>query len=168
MRPHADRVGQHGQVIAKAVGEGARQKFELGCPTFVVARRFEVQIEQPTPAVGTLEPASHRPLEKGDLAGDLLKGEAVISQLRDRISLGDLWKQPSDCQQRPPAVNAAMPVEASVEDRVKDTRRREILVCSQHLVQLVRIFLAHVAERDPRQVGGKVGVESGHRRNPAM
>ncbi len=62
-------------------------------------------------------------------------------------------------------MDAAVPVEAPEEDRVKHARRLCILIVQQDMVELVRIFLCDVAERDPRKSLGKLLVQS--HRNPA-
>jgi hypothetical protein len=49
---------------------------------------------------------------------------------------------------------ATVPVEAAKEDRVKLARRTEVFVAKEHMVELLRIFLAHMAQRDPREPDG--------------
>ena len=66
-------------------------------------------------------------------------------------------------QQRPPAMHAAMPVEAAEEDRVEHARRQRIAVACQDMVELVRIFLRHMAKRDAGESCGEILVE--HHRN---
>ena len=53
-----------------------------------------------------------------------------------------------------------MPVEASEEDRVQDVRRKRVLVRPEHMVELVRIFLPHMAERDPGEARRRVRIEA--------
>lgn len=65
-------------------------------------------------------------------------------------------------------MDAAVPVEASIENRVKHARRYRVGITQEHVIKLVRIFLAHVIERDPRHVRGEFGDELRHRRNPAI
>ena len=67
MRADADRIGEHREIAAQPLGEGARQRLELCAPRIVVPRRFEVQVQQPRPAIGPLEPATERPVEIGEL-----------------------------------------------------------------------------------------------------
>ena len=74
-------------------------------------------------------------------------------------ALPDIREQPPQRQQGPPAVDAAVPVETAEEDRVERARRQRVLVADQHMIELVRIFLRHMAERDARDARGEVGVE---------
>jgi hypothetical protein len=162
VRTDADRVSQDREIVAEPLRERTRKRLERISPWFGVARRFQVKSEQPCLAVGPLETAAERPLEIAEFAGDLLLREAIRCQIGDRVALGDRREQPPHGQQRPPAVDAAMPVEAAVEDWVKLPRRQRIVVAEQHVVELVRIFLPHMTERYPRHVRSQVGVQCAH------
>ncbi len=55
-------------------------------------------------------------------------------------------------------MNAAVPVETSEEDRMKSARRERVLIANQNMVELMRIFFRHMAERDARHLGSGGGV----------
>ena len=91
-----------------------------------------------------------RPVEIGQLGGDLLRREGRIRQRVDRARLDHVRIHPPQRQQRPPAVDTAVPVEAAEEDRVEIARSARILIARQHMIELVRIFARDVTQRDPR------------------
>ena len=64
---------------------------------------------------------------------------------------------PSAC-----AMDAAVPVEASEKDGMELAGWSEILVAEEHLVELLRIFPGHVAERDPSHLRCGVEVQRDH------
>ena len=77
MRADADRIGQHWQ-DSRAAARRRRGPAARAAPPrpVVVPRRLEVQVEQPGPAIGPLEPGRQRPVEIGELGRDLAGGEA--------------------------------------------------------------------------------------------
>src|SRR3954447_5417713 len=133
-----------------------------------MAGRFEVQLEQPPPAVRPLEPAAQRPIEIGELGSVFFVSECLIREGRDRVRLLNLREQSPQRQQGPPAVDAAVPIEAAEEDRVELAWREHVLIAGKHMIELVRIFARDVAEGDACDARSKCGIELGHRWNPAM
>jgi hypothetical protein len=79
--------------------------------------------------------------------------------LFDRFDFFHMRKQSPKRQQRPPPVDAAVPIETAKEDRVKLSWRKRVLNAEEHMVELVRIFFRDVPQRDPRQVRGKTCVQ---------
>src|SRR5690348_6346770 len=128
MRADADRIGEDLKVAAQPLGKGASEGFELASPWIAVPRRFELQLKEPCPAVRPLEAAAEGAIEIGELCADILAGEGLVRELRDRRGFLDVRKQPPQRQQRPPAVDAAVPVETAVKDRVKHARRQRVRV----------------------------------------
>ena len=63
-------------------------------------------------------------------------------------------------------MDAAVPVETAVEDRVERPGPERIGVARQHMIELVRIFAAHMAERDPGHLRSH-GLIEPHSMNPA-
>ena len=132
----------------KPLGEGAGQQLELVSPQMVIMpRRFEVEIEQPAPAIGPLEPGRRWPVEIGKLRRHLAGRETEIGQLRDALGVAIFRGETAQGEQGPPAVDAAVPVEAAVEDRVQRAGAEQILVPADHMVELVRIFAGDMAKR---------------------
>src|ERR1043165_3667379 len=145
MRPRADRVGEDLKVIAKAIRECSCERFQFPAPaTLLVSHRFEMQIEQPGPAVRSLETTAQRPVEIDEFGADLLRGEGLVRELRNLF----VRIEPVQRQQRPPAMDTAMPVEASVEDRMKRAGSLCVRVAFKNMVELVRIFLGHMPKSD--------------------
>src|SRR5690606_3050730 len=122
--------------------ESARKRLELAGPVPVgVSGRFQMQVEQPRPAIGPLEPCRERPGQISALHGNFFGGECAVREALDLEGFGAIAIQPPNRQQRPPAVNATMPVETAEEDGVKLSRWPCILVAAKHVIELVRIFL---------------------------
>jgi hypothetical protein len=156
----ADRIGQLAKIGAQSLCEGTGQRLQLGGPAAIVMTRgFQVKVEQPAPAVGPFEPGRERPVEIGKLGRYLFGGEAVVCQIGNGRSFFDPWKQSPQSQQRPPAMDAAVPVEAAVEDRMELARRPSVLIAEQHMVELVRIFLGDVAQRDAGELARQLSIE---------
>ncbi len=161
MRAHPDRIGHHAEVGVQATGECTRERLQrFGPARIVVARGLEVKLQQPGPAVRPLEPPAQRPVQIGQLNAHLLRREAAVGELLDRPRFVRIREQPPQRQQRPPAVHAAVPVEAAEEDRVQHMRRQRILVRPEHMVELVRIFLPHMAERDAGEACRRICIEA--------
>jgi len=162
-----DRVRHDVEIGAKALRKDGRQRLQLIAPAFVVPGRLEMKLEQPGPTVRPLEASARGPVEIGKLGAHLLGRETAVRQLGDRRRFIHLREQSSKREQGPPAVDAAVPVEAAKEDRVKRAGRQSIRVTVQHMIELVRIFLGHMAEGDCRHPRGEPGIEPSHRRKPA-
>src|SRR5881628_1514842 len=112
MGPDANGIGQDREIIAKPRSERASQRLQLFPPAFFMARSFEVQIEQPSPAIRPLEPAAQRPAEISEFGANLFAGKCLVGQPRDAVPFLDMREQPPQGEQRPPAVDATVPVEA--------------------------------------------------------
>src|SRR4029079_15236077 len=136
------------QMLVKTSSEGTCERLEIGAPGCGVPSGFEVEVKQPGPAVRPLEPAAQRTIEIGALRLYLLRGEAIVRDANDRVGFGNIGKQAPQRQQRPPSVDAAVPIEAAEEDRMQHSRRLRVRVAFQHMIELVRIFSGDVAERD--------------------
>jgi hypothetical protein len=124
-----------------------------------VPGRFKVQVQQPCPTVGPLEPGGSRPIEIGELGSDFFRREAGVGELGDGRRFGHVGEQSAQGEQGPPAVDAAVPVEASEKDRVELARRAQVQVAVEDMVELVRIFARDMAERDAREPRGELRVE---------
>ena len=111
-----------------------------------MALRLGVEREQPGPAIGPLEPAGIGAVEIGELAGDLARRQHLVDQRLDPRAGRQVGEKPGDAQQQPPAVDAAVPVEAAEEDRMKRARPGNVLRPVQDMVELVRIFAADMAD----------------------
>ena len=167
MRSDADRIGHHVQIAGQPVGEGLRERFKAAAPRLLVPRRFQVQLEQPGPAVWPFEATARRLVEVGKLGLDFLAREALVCELRYCVRLGNVGEEPSQGQQRPPAMDAAMPIETAEENRMEHPRRARVHIALKHVIELVRIFLRHMAERDCGHPRRELGIELCHKWNPA-
>ena len=134
------------------VGQGAQQQFPRR------AAQGVLQGQQPGPAVGALEPSAQRTVEIGELAGDLFGSERLVREPRNLFARIESVER----QQGPPAVDAAVPVEAAEKDRVERAWRTQILVAEQDMVELVRKFPGHMAKRDPGEARAE-GLVEDHR-----
>src|SRR6185312_1346219 len=168
MRADADRIGQDLEIPTQPSGESPSERLDFRAPMLFVPRRFQVELEQPRPAVGTLEPPARRAVQISEFNPHLLRREAPVRQLLDRPGFRNGREQAAQGQERPPAVHAAVPVEAAEEDRVQDTRRQRVRIGGQHMIELVRIFPGHMTKSDLRQLRCKRRIESRHKWNPAM
>ena len=57
MRPDPYRIGQFGQIGPEPLGKSVSQGLQLGCPGYgLVPRSLKMQIQQPAPAIGPLDP----------------------------------------------------------------------------------------------------------------
>ncbi len=74
-----------------------------------------------------------------------------VDEGADSLCLRDAWEQPIEVRQEPVPVDAGVPVEAPVEDRVERARPMEIGVAAEDVVGLVRVLVRHVTKRDARQ-----------------
>ena len=162
MSADANRVGQNLKIMAQASGEFIGERLEIRTPCRPMPSRFEMQVEQPPPALGPLESAAELAAEIVELDPKLVRRERRVRKIRDPL----VWVKPVQRQQAPPAVDATVPVEAAEEDWVKLARRAGVFVAEQHVVELVWIFLGHMTQRDGRHARGEVGIEP-HRWNPA-
>src|SRR5215216_4815343 len=134
MRAGADWVGQLTEINSESFSEGSRQGLKLGRPvTILIPRRLKVKIKQPTPAIRPFEPRRLPPVEIGKLGRDLAGREAIVRQPGDFLGLGTVRNKSAQRQQGPPAVDATVPIEAAVEDRVQDTRRQRVFVGFQNM-----------------------------------
>jgi hypothetical protein len=101
MHPGADRIGGPGQEFAEPVGErGGQWRHPLG-PGRIVGQEFGLQLQQPGPAIGTLEASRAGPVEIGPLDLDLLDREGVGEQGVDGGGLWDVRMQPAQGRQQP-------------------------------------------------------------------
>src|SRR5438045_7281890 len=119
MRSDADRVSQDREIIMQPLCEGARERFERPPPIPFMSRCLQMQLKQPRPAIRPLEPAAQRPIEISKLTADLFGRESLAGEPLYRFRFFSVRKQPAQCQQRPPAVDAAVPIEAAEEDGVQ-------------------------------------------------
>ena len=122
---------------------------------------LRLQRQQPGPAVGPLEAAAERPLEIGELARDVGLGEGLVQARADLARARPVREQPEHPRQQPVAVHARVPVETAVEDRMQLARRLRVLGAGHHVVELVGVLAADVAERQPGEAGGEVWRQEG-------
>src|ERR1044071_2606696 len=108
------------------MGKGARERVDLRGPALLMASRLEVKVEQPGPPIWSLESPAQRPIEIGQFRRDLFLGEGAGGERTYVRGLGKVGKKPAQGQQGPPTVHAAVPIEASEEDRMQDARRCEV------------------------------------------
>ena len=55
-----------------------------------------------------------------------------------------------------------MPIETAVKDRVQGAWRRRVLIAGQDMIELVRIFLPQMVQRQPGEARGGCSVETSH------
>ena len=72
VRADADRIGQHAQIFARRVANARASGSRSAAHAVRVAGRLEMQIEQPGPTIGPLEPPAQRPVEIGQLGANFL------------------------------------------------------------------------------------------------
>ena len=65
-------------------------------------------------------------------------------------------------------MHATVPIETAKEHRVQITRRAGIVIAGQHMIQLVRILAANMAQRDASHAGSEGGVERHRKANPQI
>lgn len=124
-----------------------------------------MQREEPRPAIGTFEARRHRPVQKGKLARDLIRHEHRIGARADLGRNGQIGIEARKAKDLPPTMDAAMPVETAVKDRVMLARGPCVLRPVQHQVHLVGIFAAEMRQGRGGKTDGVVGGEVGHYRN---
>ncbi len=163
----ADRIGQLGQIEFEPFGKGGGERLQIRGPgPVVMAPRLAMEREQPAPAVRPLEAAGISAVEIGELARNVAGRQHLLRQRLDLPRLGQLGKQPSHAQHQPPAMDAAVPVEAAEEDRVQVAGAEHVLRPFHHMIELMRIFASDVAERDRSEAAGNFGGELVGHRNP--
>src|SRR5690349_13831851 len=94
---------------------------------------FQVEIEQPTPAVWALKAAACWPVEISELGSDIFGCETLVGEAADLPCLGNVGEESLKRQQSPPAVDATVPIEAAEEDRVKRARGQRVRVAGEHM-----------------------------------
>ena len=85
----------------------------------------------------------------------IVLSEGLVCESGYRHNFRNLRERPPQRQQRPPTVDAAVPVEAAVEDRVERRRQLHVLGPDHDMVELVRPFAAEMAERQRREARGE-------------
>ncbi len=129
-------------------------------------RGLGVQSEQPAPAIGPLETARFGAVEIGQFARQFFGREGRLGQRRDLVRFGHVREQPPQRQQRPPAMHAAMPVEAAKEHRMRLAWGADIRVRGKDVIVLERVRPRHMAQRDPG-VATRDSFGQFHNQNPA-
>src|SRR5690606_3328590 len=99
--------------------------------------RLGVEREEPRPAIGTLEGGGVRTIEEGAFARDLFGDEHFIGAGADVGGDGQVGEAAREAEDLPPAMDAAMPVEAAVEDRMMLARRLGVLGAGEDEVHLI-------------------------------
>ena len=67
MDPGAHRIGRQGQVVAEAVGEVGREGGKARRPGPAQGDQFSLELQEPGPAIGALEPAGGGTAQEGAL-----------------------------------------------------------------------------------------------------
>ena len=67
MDPGAHRIGRQGQVVAEAVGEVGREGGKARRPGPAQGDQFSLELQEPGPAIGALEPAGQGTAQEGAL-----------------------------------------------------------------------------------------------------
>lgn len=92
-----------------------------------------MQREEPRPVIGTFEVRRHRPVQKRQaLTRDLIRHEHRIGARADLGRNGQIGIEARKAKDLPPTMDAAMPVETAVKDRVMLARGLCVLRPVQH------------------------------------
>ena len=144
----ADRIGQPRQVIREAHGERTRERLDRRRPWRALVRdQLAVQREQPAPAIRSLEPTRIGPVQPRQLARDLGRHQHRIGACADGDGFGHGGEGARQPHHLPPAMDAAMPVETAMEDRVQAVGRDQVARPGQDQVELERPSLSQMPER---------------------
>ena len=162
MGADAQRIGELGQEGVEAGGEIARQRLQRRRPRRIVAREFRVQRQRPGPAIGAFEPGAHRAGEIGAFARDIGGREHRVGAGADGGRLRHVGIEPHQLHHLPPAMDAAVPVETAVEDRVMRAWGPGVLRPGQHQIHLEGIFAAEMRQGEAGEAAGDIGGEQGH------
>ena len=150
MRADRDRIGEQRQIGCEPFRKGPGQRLQPLTPCAIfMPRGLGVQGQQPAPAIGPFEPARFGSVEIGEFGRQLVGREGFIRQRGDLVRFGHLREQPPQGQQRPPAMDAAVPVVTAEKHRMRLARRADIRVRGEDVIVLEGIGPRHMAERDP-------------------
>ena len=125
--------------------------------------QFGMQCEQPRPAIGPLKSCGHGTIKEGPFYGDFFRHQHFIGARVDVGCLRHVREKPGQPHDLPPAMDAAMPVETAMENRMERGRYARILWPVQHQIHLVRIRLADVAKRGAGKLRRNGGGQYCHR-----
>jgi hypothetical protein len=169
----AQRITGARQVVDVAGDNRVGQWLQLPVPApavvVVAAADFLDQLQEPRPAVRSLERLRLRARQVRAFGGDRFGSEMLVEARRDRRALTDTGMQPPDACQQPMHVHAGVPVVAAEERRMQLARRPRIAAISPHVLRMVRVLANDVVERQRGKARGRGGIQRrfGHRRAPA-
>src|SRR5262249_6346774 len=106
-----------------------------------------------------LEASARGPREVGDLGRDLLLVEVSVEQGAHPRGERHGRREAIEARKGPVAVDARVPVEAAVEDRVQLARALHVTRAGHDMIELVRVLAGDMAERDRTEARGEIVCE---------
>src|SRR5688572_27887994 len=77
-----------------------------------------------------------------------------VDASRNFARFGQVGDRSVEMREEPVAVHARMSIEAAIENRMKCASTAQMLRTAQRMVDLMRVFAAHMAKGDPSQTRG--------------
>src|SRR5262249_24892871 len=100
------------------------------------------------------------------LDGGVLRRKVRIDECSYLLRLREIREATMKMNEEPVAVHARVPVEAPIEDRMERARCLKIGFPLEHVIELVRVLVRDVSERDASERGSiDVGEANAHRWN---
>ncbi len=155
VRAGARGVAQRAEPRQDVRTDDGRKGRERGGPPR--ADGFSAEQLRPCEAIGSLEPRSLFQILCFDcnLRGHERGGERGF----DFGAWCEVGQHANEPQQEPVRVNGRMPVEATEEDRVRDTRRHRVSVALEHVLRVVRVLARDVRQSAAREIGDLLRVQ---------
>ena len=142
MHAVANRIRRVGKPVEISARDRLRERREIARPALRIdiapLPELRRELQQPCPAIATLEGAAFRPAKVFDFRGHVRRRKMRFQRPADQRRFDNVCLQPENPREQPMRVHTGMPIEASEERGMQRARRRDIERPSDHMVLLGR------------------------------